>query len=85
MIIENGILKLNRIKLIDILENNPEKSLENENIKKILTEIINKNGNYTSQKQFNWVLSKINFILKKTRNTKKRFLVNHVKRLWGMN
>jgi hypothetical protein len=76
MRIENRNLVLTRKELIDLIQNeNPDKSSENSFFTITLVNIITFNINF-SDKQYDWILSKITYIInhnKKYINFRKKF------------
>jgi hypothetical protein len=62
MIIQDKVLTLSRMELIDVIQNNPEKSPRNKDIEKALLDMIYKTR-YFTEKQYGWILKKVKYIL----------------------
>jgi hypothetical protein len=62
MRIQDKTLTLNRIELIDVIQNNPHKDSRNTDIQNRLTSMI-KRDRYFSDKQYDWILSKIQYVM----------------------
>jgi hypothetical protein len=70
MKIEDNVLILSRAELLGIIHNNPEKSPRNLDIEKTLSDIVFKT-HYFSEKQYNWILSKVKYVLNRNKEYRK--------------
>lgn len=76
MRVENKILNLTVDEFIKILNDNEDKSQENNRINGILITIIKENRNKLTPKQRKWVNQKLIYIISRNRNIKKMDYVN---------
>jgi hypothetical protein len=73
MKVENGILNIKISEFIEILNDNLDVSSSNYRINGILISIVKNNENSLTEKQRNWIIDKINYIIrsnKKKNNNK---------------